>query len=170
MIFLVPFLTQRNCCHQCFLLFKFPLKTGHVVLRKQFIVKNHNSLQSGLTGVPSNENTWNSNFFRLQKIYMFMYIYIYIDIYPKTINSLNQSLRWSPVNSSSNRLQDGERRRRGAERQGLVRGPSTNCGSGLWHWVVYIIGYILWCNVGIIIPILYVNYAMIFFVATLRCG
>ena len=72
MIFPVSALTQLNSRRHCILLFNFPLKTERAVFGKEFIVKNHNSFQSGLSDVPSSENAWNSNFFRLHKIYMFM--------------------------------------------------------------------------------------------------
>ena len=71
LIFPVPVLTQLNPHHQCFLLFNFPLRTGRAVFGKQFIVKNHNSFQSGISDVPSSENAWISNFFRLHKIYTY---------------------------------------------------------------------------------------------------
>ena len=77
MIFPVPVLTKLNSRRQCFLLINFPLKTECVMFRKQSIAKNHNSFQSGLSDVPSSENAWNSNFFRLYKIYVYMYVYIY---------------------------------------------------------------------------------------------
>ena len=48
------------------------------MFRKQSIAKNHNSFQSGLSDVPSSENAWNSNFFRLNNIYAYMYVYIYL--------------------------------------------------------------------------------------------
>ena len=67
----MPVLTQLNSRHQCFLHFNFPLKTGCVVFGKQFIVKKHNSFKSGLPDVPSSENACISNFFRLQKIYIY---------------------------------------------------------------------------------------------------
>ena len=71
MIFSIPVLTQLNSCHQRFLLFNFPLKTGHVMFGKQFTIKNHNSFPSGLSDVPSSKNTWISNSFRLHKIYIY---------------------------------------------------------------------------------------------------
>ena len=67
----MPVLTQLNSRHQCFLHFNFPLKTGCVVFGKQFIVKKHYSFKSGLPDVPSSENACISNFFRLQKIYIY---------------------------------------------------------------------------------------------------
>ena len=39
LIFPVPVLTKLDPCHQCFLLFNFPLKTERDVFGKQFTVK-----------------------------------------------------------------------------------------------------------------------------------
>ena len=66
MIFPVPVLTQLN---SSLVLPPFQLPSRKsVVFGKQFIVKNHIRFQSGLSAVPSIENAWISNFFRLHKI------------------------------------------------------------------------------------------------------
>ena len=49
------------------LAFQLPIKNRTCVFMKQFIVKNHNSFQSGLSVVPSSENTWISSFFSFIK-------------------------------------------------------------------------------------------------------
>ena len=121
LIFLIPVLTQLNSCHQCFLLFNFPLKTGRVVFRKQFIVKNHNSFQSGFSDVSSSENAWISNFFSLHKIYIYkeqviklIITFSFSNIHNRCINIwfsfhyISNVIQWGNINKSVEKHQHPE--------------------------------------------------------------
>ena len=118
LIFPVPILTQLNSRHQCFLLFNFTLKTGHVVFWKQFMVKNHNSFQSGLSDVPSSENAWISNFFRLHETYIYkeklinlIKTFSFSNTHDLCINSwfsfhcISNVIQWGNVNKTADKCQ-----------------------------------------------------------------
>ena len=118
MIFPVPVLTQLNSRHQWFLLFNFPLKTGRVMFGKQFIVKNHNSFQSGLSDPLPSENSWISNFFRphetciyKEQLIKLIKTFSFSNVHDLCVNSwfsfhcISNVIQWGNANKSAKKRQ-----------------------------------------------------------------
>ena len=60
------------------LAYQLPIKNGVCYVQETIYSKKPQQLSISLSDVPLSENAWNSNFFRLYKIYVYMYVYIYI--------------------------------------------------------------------------------------------
>ena len=107
--------------------FQLPIKkTGCFVFMKQFIVKNYNNFQSGLSDIPSSENAWISNFFMLHKTYickeqLIKLIKTFINIHSLCVNS------WFSFHCISNVIQEGNISKSARKRQHLETFKSVWC-------------------------------------------